>query len=151
VTIPFVPFPIIKAGPTSPRSLGVRNDALAEDAGAHDIVTIEVRGARGAASGIYRLAYSQEATIRTYLRRLKLVHAALYSAVYDETKGQRCRLSYVPQKGAKIILCPGNMGLATQFQRSHHDAQDVAVRMGRRTDGTIAKIVEVLHAKDKDI
>jgi len=121
-----------KDGRKVPSFLGVRNEAVRDDVEAEEIITIQVRGLKGTADGIYKLAYSPGTSLGKYLRRLQLRRAATYSAVYDTTnleKG-RCRMTYIPDKGAIILIGQAVFGPVSHLQRSSVDAQRAAFNMG---------------------
>ena len=104
-----------------------------DDAGADSHIVIQVMGGiKGTTPQSYKVAFVEGQTLGRYLGRLKLKRAAAYSAVYDRANLEvgRCRMSYVPQKGSFITVGGSAGGSATQFQRSNHDAQKVAARMG---------------------
>jgi hypothetical protein len=118
-------------GSTEVQYLGLRNTKLTE-AKDRKALTIEVRGVGAVPSGPYKVAYSEGATLRYYLRQLRILHAASYSAVYDKANPEkgRCRLTYVPRENSEMLICPPRVGTATRFQRSNHDAEKVASKMG---------------------
>ena len=121
--------------------LGVQNEIVRDDSIAEAHVIIQVMGGlKGVASQTYRVAFVEGQPLAQYLGRLKLKRAATYSAVYDQSNlsAGRCRMSYVPKKGAHIVIGRSGVGSATQYQRSNHDAQRVAARMGGG-----AQVVEV--------
>lgn len=120
--------------------LGIRNEVVRDDEGYDRHITVRVvGGVGGAASGEYKVGYTEGMNLGRYLSRLKLKRIAAYSAVYDQTnlENGRCRMTYVPQPGAKITVGPSQIGSATAHQRSGVDAVRVATRMGGG-----AKVVE---------
>ena len=130
---------------TALNSLGVVNDVLRDEAGASAHITVEVRGISGFPSGVYRLAYSPGASLGDYLKRVKLRYAGMTNAVYDyrNLERGRCRMTYVPLEGAKIVIGKRDMGPAFEFQRTSVDAQQLAANMGRQGWEAAPKIVEV--------
>jgi hypothetical protein len=100
-----------------PIFLGVRNEAVRDSAHAEKCITVVVRGLKGATDGEYRF---------------KLVSVAARAAVRDTTNLEvgRLRLHYIPKEGAKITLGSPSVSSALQYQRSSHDAGEVASRMG---------------------
>lgn len=129
---------------TTPDFLGVANEALRDDAGAAEHIIIEVRGLAKFPTGAYKLAYIPGTPLGTYLKRIKLRYAAMTNAVYDYSNLERgrCRMSYIPDKGSKIVIGPPAWGPASHLQRTTVDAQQVASNMGRVGHGPAPKIVE---------
>lgn len=111
---------------------GVRNEAVRDSRSADSFVIVEVRGIMGAASGSYKIAYVPGSSLKYYLDVLKLKNAAAKSAVYDYSNLEhgRCRLTYVPSSGARIVLGPSSYGPALQWQRSNSDAGQLMKNMG---------------------
>lgn len=111
--------------------LGLRNTKIKEAEDQESLV-IEVRGVGSVPSGPYKVAFSEGATLRYYLRQLRILHAASYSAVYDRGNPEkgRCRLTYVPTEKSEMLICPPGTGTASRLQRSSHDAEKVAAGMG---------------------
>lgn len=124
----------------SPSFIGVQNEAVRDDAEADNQITIQVRGIKGTPEGTFKLAHSPGMSLGKYLRRLKLKRAATYASVYDTTNLERgrCRMTYVPEKGAHILIGPIGYGPSSHMQRTSVDAQQVAANMGGG-----AKIVEL--------
>lgn len=121
--------------------LGVRNEAVWDDKDSEHHITIRVMGGvTGDTSGEYKLAYSEGTSLARYLSRLNLKRSAAYSAVYDHSnlENGRCRMTYVPKPGARIVIGHASVGSAVEHQRSNVDAQRLAVNMGGG-----AKVVEV--------
>lgn len=116
--------------------LGLRNTKMKEAEDRKSLV-IEVRGSKSVPSGPYKVEFSKGATLRYYLRQLRILHAASYSAVYDQAHPERgrCRLTYVPYEDSKIIICPPAVGTASRLQRSSHDVDKIVSKMGRRPTG----------------
>jgi hypothetical protein len=107
--------------------LGVRNEAQSEG----EVVLFEVRSVAGLPSGGYKVRYSQGASLRWYLRRLRLLCVATRVAIYDvgvPGKG-RLRLRYIPTPVSRILLLPPGTSPNMHLQRSTVDAQKVASRM----------------------
>ena len=120
-------------GESVPHFIGVRNEVVRDDAGAKEIITIEVRAVSGVPSGKYTLEYTPGQRLSKYLSRLKLKRAATYNAVYDQSnleKG-RCRMSYVPEVGAHITIGPPAYGSAMQYQRSSMDSHELGRRLSK--------------------
>jgi hypothetical protein len=115
-----------------PIFLGVRNEAVRDSAHAEKCITVVVRGLKGATDGEYRLEWTEGTPLKQYLSRLKLVSVAARAAVRDTTNLEvgRLRLHYIPKEGAKITLGSPSVSSALQYQRSSHDAGEVASRMG---------------------
>lgn len=137
--------PKMEDGFTSPNFLGVTNEVLRDEAGAAEHITIEVRGLAKFPSGTYKLAFVSGASLGDYLKRVKLRYAGMTNAVYDYTnleKG-RCRMSYIPQKGARIVIGRADMGPAFQFQRTTADGMRLAANMGKASAGQSPNVVEV--------
>ena len=129
--------------PTAPPYLGLRATKAKESKSAKHFLSIEVRGVRFAPSGPYKIEYSEGATLRYYLRQLRLLHAAAYAAVYDKARLEkgRCRMTYRPSKDSQMLLCPSAVGSAVHLQRSHPDAEKVARNMGRVGHGEAPRVV----------
>jgi hypothetical protein len=108
---------------------GLRPSRQQSGSGPH--LLIEVRGVRAASSGPYRVEFSEGATLRHYMRQLRLLHAASYSAIYDNQYPERgrLRLTYKPQVDSRITIVPPQTGTATRLQRSHHDVARLMSRM----------------------
>lgn len=132
----------IKKGPEKkvPQFLGIRNEKVKSDSSASSFVTVVVRGIKGASSGEYRVAYQEGQSLGKYLSELKLKRVGVYNAVYDEAHpaAGRCRMTYVPKPGSRVVIGSAAVGQFTHFQRSNHDAQRIAFNMGGG-----AKVVEV--------
>lgn len=128
--------------PKANNYLGVKTEAVREDAEAEFHVSIMVRGVKSVPSGSYKVAFVPGQQLGKYLSRLKLKHAAIYSAVYDTVHGgnRRLRMAYIPQAGSQITIGISAAGPATHLQRSTVDAQRVAAKMGGR--GGTVKVVE---------
>jgi len=108
--------------------LGVRNEA---QVACGEVVVFEVRGVSGLQSGHYKLRYSPGASLRWYLRCLRMLNVATRVAIYDvglPGKG-RLRLRYRPAPTSKILLLPPGLSPSTHLQRSSVDAQRVASKM----------------------
>lgn len=126
--------------------IGLRNEAVRDNVDTKEFIVVQVRGLKSSASGQYRLAYSAGQSIGKYLRKLKLKRTAAYAAVYDlkNLSHGRCRMSYVPQSGAHILIGPPDISPQLRLQRSRVDAQRLAAGMGRKgKKGPAPKIVEV--------
>jgi hypothetical protein len=125
--------------------LGVRAEAVLDDQAAEAHISIEVRALKGIPNGIYRLAHQEGMTLGQYLSRIKLMATAVKASVYDRANPNqgRCRMSYVPQRGARILVCRGGTSDANMLQRSSVDVQRVASNMGRQPDGTYARFIDV--------
>jgi len=122
-----------------PNFIGIQNEVVRDDASAPKHITISVRGISGVPSQEFKVAYSEGQPLSKYLMRLKLKRVATYNAVYDQTnleKG-RCRMTYVPQVGAHILIGPPGVGSAYSLQRTNHDARRLSANMGGG-----AKVVE---------
>lgn len=115
-----------------PSFIGVRNEAVRDSASAEKLVTVVVRGIKGSPDGEYKLEWTAGTTLKHYLSRLKLVSVAMRAAVRDVTNPSagRVRMHYVPEAGAKITLGSPSVSSALQFQRSNHNAENIAQRMG---------------------
>ena len=114
---------------SDPPFLGIRNEARQEKG--PDVVVIEVRGVSGLPSGRYKLRYSPGASLRWYLRQLRMLNIATKVAIYDmelPSKG-RLRLRYHPSPSSRIVLMPPGMSPSTHLQRSSVDAARVAAKM----------------------
>ena len=121
--------------------LGLQNEIVRGDSVAEAHVIIQVMGGiKGVVAQTYKVAFVEGQSLGQYFGRLKLKRAAAYSAVYDQSNlsNGRCRMSYIPRRGAHIVIGRSGVGSATQYQRSNHDAQRVAARMGGG-----AQVVEV--------
>lgn len=108
--------------------LGVRNEAQASGG---EVVVFEVRGVSGLPSGHYKLRYSPGASLRWYLRSVRMLNIATRVAIYDvglPGKG-RLRLRYQPAPASKILLLPPGLSPTMHLQRSSVDAQRVASKM----------------------
>jgi len=114
--------------------IGVQNEAVRDSSKAEKHITISVRGVQGVASGSFKLAYQPGMKLGLYLKTLKLRRVGIYHSVYDLANKShgKCRMSYVPEAGAEILIGPVNVGLATQWARTNIDAQRVAANMGGR-------------------
>ena len=111
-----------------PPYLGVRNEAQEVEG---EVVRFEIRAVSGLPSGLYKVRYSPGASLRWYLRRLRILNIAIRVAIYDlgqPGKG-RLRLRYIPTPQSKILLMPPGMGPNTHLQRAGADAQEVASKM----------------------
>lgn len=119
--------------PNAKNYLGIRSEVVRDDSKAEAYISVEVRGLKAMPSGAYRLALVEGQQLGKYLSRLKLKHAAIYSAVYDLEHGanRRLRMTYVPKEGSKIVIGTRSIGPATSLQRTSVDAQRVALNMGR--------------------
>lgn len=122
-----------RVGPKEPvlSYLGLRNEAARDNARTGKFITVTVQGLKGAPGGEYKLQWEEGAILKQYLSQLKLVVVAARAAVRDLTNpgAGRLRLHYVPEAGAKITLGSPSLSSALQYQRSAHDAEDVARRM----------------------
>ena len=127
-----------------PNYLGVVNEILRDEAGAAAHISIEVRGIPGHPSGIYRLAHNPGTLLSDYLRKIKLRYAGMSNAVYDYSNLEhgRCRMTYVPKEGARIVIGHRDMGPAFHMQRTTVDVQRLAANMGRQADGSVPRIIE---------
>jgi hypothetical protein len=132
LSVPWGQKPKVEEKAKVPSFLGLRNEAVRDNANAEKFVTVGVRGIKGAADGEYRLEWVEGTTLKQYLTQLKLVSTAMRSAVRDLTNPEagRLRMHYIPEAGAKITLGSPSLSSALQFQRSSHDAEAVALRMG---------------------
>lgn len=121
----------VKSDPV-PVFLGVRNEAVRDNADAKRFITVVVRGVKGATDGEYKLEWTEGRPLKQYLSSLKLVSTAARSAVRDTTnlEAGRLRMHYIPKEGARITLGSPSVSSALQYQRSSHDAGEVASRMG---------------------
>lgn len=126
---------------TEGHHIGKRNEAVRDSVRAESFVIVRTVGVRGVPSGDYRLAYSSGAKLGFYLAKLGLKAAALRASVMDATNPSRgkLRMSYVPLEGSVIVLSRPGVSSVLQFQRSNHDAQAVARRMGDGSDTAAAK------------
>ncbi len=86
---------------TEAQYLGLRNTKVKE---AKDVtsLSIEVRGIGSVPSGPYMAEYSKGATLRYYLRQLRILHASSYAAVYDRANPEKSLLI------ATLHLIPDN-------------------------------------------
>lgn len=108
------------------------------------VVRIEARGIPGLSQKKMEVPYVKGATLKWYLRQLKLLHLSVRMAIYDmrnQSKG-RLRLRYEPAPGTTIVLMPPGMGLKTHLQRASADGQRVAANMGRERGEAAPRIVE---------
>jgi len=124
--------------------LGIANEALKEDSGAVEHITIEVRGLARYSSCVYKLAYTPGDQLGNYLKRVRLRYVAMTNAVYDHSNSEvgRCRMSYVPNRNSKIVIGPSSVGRFSHLQRTTVDAQQVAANMGRVGRGHAPRVVE---------
>lgn len=115
-----------------PSYLGVKNEAVRDDQGANKKITISVGGLKGVSSGEYKLEWVEGRMLGEYLSRLKLKRAAIYAAVrnLDNLELGRLRMTYIPEVGDRIALGSASMSSAVSYQRSNHNAENVARRMG---------------------
>lgn len=115
-----------------PSFIGVRNEAVRDSSDAKQTIHIKVRGLRGAPDGDFELEWTPGTPLKTYLSRLKLLMVAAHSAIRDTERLElgRLRLHYIPEPGAKIVLGRPTVSSAISFQRSNHNAESVAQRMG---------------------
>lgn len=132
LSIPWGQKPKVEEKEPVPSFIGVRNEAVRDSAAAEDHVSITVRGLQGTPDGEYKLEWVEGTPLKRYLAQLKLVGPAMRSAVRDLTNPEvgRVRMHYIPDKGAKIVLGHPSVSSALQFQRSSHNAENVALRMG---------------------
>ena len=123
-----------------PHFIGVKNEAVRDDAGAQKIITISVSGIKGVPAAAYKLEWVEGQMLGTYLSRLKLKRAAIYAAVrnIDDLERGRLRMTYIPEEGARISVGNSRVSSALQYQRTNHNAESVARNMGGG-----AKVVEV--------
>jgi hypothetical protein len=140
LSVPWGKKPEVEEREAVPSFLGLRNEAVRDNAGAEKSITIAVHGLKGTPNGEYKLEWVEGTTLKQYLSQLKLVSTAMRSAVRDLTNLGigRLRMHYIPQEGARIALGNPSLSSALQFQRSSHDAEAVALKMGGG-----AKVVEV--------
>lgn len=112
--------------------IGLKSEAVREDAGAKSHIVISVQGVKSMPSGSYSVAYLPGQSLGKYLSRLKLKRTAIYSAVYDSVHGgnKRLRMTYVPKEGSRITIGSIGHGPVTHLQRTTVDAQRVALNMG---------------------
>jgi hypothetical protein len=109
--------------------LGVRNAATSTSSA--EYVLFDIRGVSGAPSGRHKVPYSPGASLRWYLRQLRLLTFASKAAFYDlefPSRG-RLRLRYLPTPDSKILLLPPGLSPSSHLQRSPVDAQEVASKM----------------------
>jgi hypothetical protein len=106
-----------------PQFIGVRNEAVRDDADAEKKVVFSVRGLTSVPSGRFELAFVPGCSLRTYLTRLKLRHAATYAAVYDQSNLERgrCRMNYIPTADSHILIGPPGTSPMAHLQRSNGD------------------------------
>jgi len=121
-----------------PNFIGLRNEVARQNQNLARRITIELQGLAGRPNGRYDLEYSAGASLRHYFHQLKLQHAAAHSSVRDLTNPEagRLRSSYVPAENSHIVLGNPKVSSMLHLQRTNHDAQSIAARMGT------AKIVE---------
>lgn len=108
------------------------------------VVRFEARGIPGLSQKRMEVPYVKGATLKWYLRQLKILHLSVRMAIYDlsnQSKG-RLRLRYEPGPSTTIVLMPPGMGLKTHLQRSSVDAQRVAANMGKEQGNPAPRIVE---------
>jgi len=136
--------PTKKEKSASPPFIGIKNEAARENRDASSFVSISVRGVKGAPNGSYLLPWSEGACLKYYLSQINLITAAIHSAILDDAYPEegRLRLRYVPKNNSRIKLGAPSVGAALQYQRSSHDAQRIAYRMGGGT-----KVVEMPLSK----
>lgn len=132
LSVPWGQKPKVEPKETAPSYLGLRNEAVRDNAQAAKSITIAVHGLKGTPNGEYRLEWIEGTTLKQYLSQLKLVGTAMRSAVRDQTHLEmgRLRMHYIPEEGAQITLGSSSLSSALQFQRSSHNAEDVALKMG---------------------
>lgn len=132
LSVPWGQKPKVAQREPIPSYLGLRNEAVRDNASAERFITVSVRGLRGTPEGDYKLEWAEGATLKQYLSQLKLISTAMQCAVRDLTnlEAGRLRMHYIPQEGAKITLGNPSLSSALQFQRSSHDAESVARKMG---------------------
>lgn len=115
-----------------PQFIGVRNEAVRDDLEAERFVTITVLGVKGATSGEYRLKWEAGSNLGRYFSRLKMKNVALRASVrnQDRLEDGRLRMNYIPEPGSRISVGPAKVSSAVGLQRSNHNAESVARRMG---------------------
>lgn len=108
------------------------------------VVRFDARGIPGLSQKKMEVPHVKGATLKWYLRQLKLLHLSVRLAIYDlgnPSKG-RLRLRYEPAPNTVIALMPPGMGLKTHLQRSSVDAQRVAANMGKESGSPAPRVVE---------
>lgn len=132
LSVPWGKKPKVEQGEPVPIYLGLRNEAVRDNAQAEKFVIIAVQGLKGVPSGEYKLEWVEGAPLKQYLSQLKLTTVAMRSAVRDagHLEAGRLRMHYIPDCGAKIVLGNPSLSSAVHLQRSAHDAEAVALRMG---------------------
>lgn len=132
LSIPWGRKPKVEKQDPVPSFIGVRNEAVRDSAEAEHHISITVRGLQGTPDGEYKLEWVEGTPLKHYLSQLKLIGPAMRSAVRDLSNPEagRVRMHYIPEKEAKIVLGNPSVSSALQFQRSSHDAERVASRMG---------------------
>jgi len=115
-----------------PNFLGVKTEAVRDDAGAEKFIIISVGGLKGIPAGEFKLAWVEGQSLGVYLSRIKMKRAAIYAAVRnpDRLELGRLRMTYIPEEGDRITIGNAQVSSALTFQRSNHNAEAVARRMG---------------------
>lgn len=130
--LPFGKKPKVEPGEKIPHFIGVRNEAVRDDSEAELSITIIVRGLKGFPSGEYKLKWESGSSLGHYLSRLRMKSIAIRSAVRNERdlEAGRLRMNYVPEPGSRIIVSNARLSSVAHLQRSNHNAETVARKMG---------------------
>jgi hypothetical protein len=94
-------------------------------------ITIEVRAIQSGINGLHVLLYQPGQQLRHYLRALKILKPAMHAGMYDQAHLEhgRLRIRYVVQPDSHILISPGALGIAGQYQRVQVDVYDLMKRM----------------------
>lgn len=132
----------VEKAPNEPY-LGLRNTKVRESRDLKQYLVVAVSGISSIPAGPYKVEYSEGATLRWYMRQLRMLHAASYAAVRDVTYPDRgrCRLTYIPKQDSRITISSARISSAMRMQRSVHDPKQLARNMGRTGKGTPPKSV----------
>lgn len=138
--LPFGKKPKKEPAKKVPNYLGVKNEAVRDDEDAEQHITIIVSGLKGVPSGEFRLKWEPGQQLGQYFSRIKLKQTAIYAAVRnpDDLAAGRLRMTYIPKPGMRITVGNARLSSAVHLQRSNHNAESVARRMGGG-----ARVVEV--------
>lgn len=123
-----------------PSYLGVKNEAVRDDETAEQHITIIVNGLKGVPNREFKLRWEPGQQLGKYFSRIKLKQTAIYAAVRnpDNLSAGRLRMTYIPEPGMRITVGNARVSSAVHLQRSNHNAESVARKMGGG-----ARVVEV--------
>lgn len=130
--LPFGKKPKVEPEERVPHFIGVRNEAVRDDSEAELTITIIVRGIKGFPGGEYKLKWESGSSLGHYLSRLRMKSIAIRSAMRNEAdlEAGRLRTNYIPEPGSRIIVSNAKLSTAAHLQRSNHNAETVARKMG---------------------